>query len=296
MSTTLRGLLLAVITILTATAFLTTAAPATAAPSFVTGTYTWYQGQPTRQLLPVSDHVCVLTRVGGNFRGSGESVRLYHEGGWWKLGGTSSKDGVHATATCFGKAAFTFTADGPWISNEQAIGWRTGTKCINRKLNGEPGDAATYLTGLTGDFAGRGEYGFINQSESGTAPSQIELNACQDHDTYYVRAHAFVAGNWGRVANFIGPGNDTPGPNIQYNKQFGRQTIPSSSTSYAVMAPVDKAMCYLKGVQGKFRGGGEYAEIAPRVVDGVLRWVLTAHRGSDGQVATFALCYARNQG
>ncbi len=61
--------------------------------------HTWQQGEPPVKLIRRDEGFCALTRVTGNFRGYGETVRVYiSDDGYWYLGGDSQQNDV--TADC----------------------------------------------------------------------------------------------------------------------------------------------------------------------------------------------------
>jgi hypothetical protein len=278
-------------------------AAAQADSSWVAGRYTWAQGQPPVRMQPTSAHVCVLTRVGGNFRGAGEAVSVYQANGMWMLGGRSQQDGVNAAATCFRMSSFnTPQGNARWISPEMILSWQVGGDCDNRSITSWWGDAATFLSGISGDFAGDGEYAYVDQSQNGFAPSVINSNACQEGDVYTVQSHAFFAGkpHTGHLPSYIGPDIATGRERVGTVKNVleyytSAADTPFGHEGHTVMAPATSAMCYLTGVKGKLRGDGEYVEIVPETVGGVQRWVLRSSSGQDGTLWGHARCYARNQ-
>jgi len=76
--------------------------------SDVVGPFTWDNTNYTtaRTLMPTSSHVCVLSRVAGDFQGAGETVRVHADAnGWWYLGDPSVQH-VAGTAYCFAKSRF----------------------------------------------------------------------------------------------------------------------------------------------------------------------------------------------
>jgi hypothetical protein len=191
----------------------------------------------------------------------------------------------------------TSTGQERWLSDEHTLPWTPGSKCRFVEGNGWWGDSATFLTGMSGKFKGTGEFALVEQSGTGFAPSRITGNSCQAGPRT-VRAHSFFAGapHSGQPALFIGP-NDNTGPFAKQHRFYARMTL--KGISEQIMAPTDTAMCYLAGVEGKFRGAGEFVDIIPRVVDGVERWILRASNRQklwDGMGVTgFAHCYARTQ-
>ena len=295
--------LVGVVTGLIATAaalMVASSTPAAASdPTFVSGRYFWTQGAAAVPMRPSSTDVCVLTRVAGNFRGAGESVRVYNSGGYWWLSGTSKQDGVNAAATCYRLSGFrTPTGTARWISPEIAAAWTNGGNCVTRQVNSWWGDAATYLSGISGDFAGGGEHGAVEQSANGFAPSVIRGSACQDNDSYAIRAHAFFAGapSSGQVARYVFRTADGIERTLPYDPQAQWfLSAANGNTATYVMAPTDSAMCYLSFIGGKFRGGGEYVDLSPQVIAGVERWVLRVHSQQNDYADGAALCYARNQ-
>lgn len=179
-----------------------------------------------------------------------------------------------------------------------AAAWTNGGSCEAHKSNSWWGDAATFLSGVSGDFAGAGELGSIDQSANGFAPSVIRGNACQDNDSYAIRAHAFFAGapSSGRVARYVFRGPDGIERSLPFDPAMNRVLAASNGgTVTYVMTPTDSAMCYLGFMGGKFRGGGEYIDLSPQVIAGVERWVLRVHSQQDDYADGGALCYARNQ-
>ena len=70
---------------------------ATVMPGASIETRTWSQGEPPVKLIRADEGFCALTKVTGNFEGSGESVQVHvAEDGYWYLDGTSHQAGVCA--------------------------------------------------------------------------------------------------------------------------------------------------------------------------------------------------------
>jgi len=66
----------------------------------LSASFSWSQGQPAVDLGGEANRLCGLTRVAGQFRGGGETVRTSIESASWKLSGTSQQSGVAASASC----------------------------------------------------------------------------------------------------------------------------------------------------------------------------------------------------
>lgn len=70
-------------------------------------TWTWYQSNPAPLLITPDEPLksgygweCFLTRIAGEFQGSGEDVKVYQSGRNWYVAGSSGKSGVRAEARC----------------------------------------------------------------------------------------------------------------------------------------------------------------------------------------------------
>lgn len=66
------------------------------------GPYDWSQGNLATYMGSASNRSCALTRVTGNFEGSGESVHAFVSWDSWYLGGTSVQSSIGGTAYCIG--------------------------------------------------------------------------------------------------------------------------------------------------------------------------------------------------
>lgn len=264
-------------------------------PPFVTQTYTWWQGQARIRMAPVSTHVCVLTRVGGDLEGAGEYVNIGQDsGGYWTLGGASLQSEVNGAARCFRRSQFTSpygTAN--WLSNP-VVNYTFGTDafCGAASSNAWWGDAATYLASVGGDMEGQGESATVRQSTSGWTSSQVAGHTCA---TGWLTdaAYSFFVGR---------PSSGIPATFLSRYDTHGTAGTIAETTSAAadgsdtqLMARTDLAMCYLTEVKGKFRGGAERVEIIPLFTGGLWRWALRTNSGQDDGVSAKARCYARHQ-
>jgi hypothetical protein len=237
----------------------------------------------------------VLTRITGHFQGGGERVILSWDGTTWSLAGASLQQGVSGQATCFKKDLFLASGSSRWNSPTFAPTGVSGKKCVKPTSTTWWGDAGTFLTGLTGNFAGGGEAVSVNQSSGGFTPSVLTVQSCQPFVGGY--AHAFFAGqpSSGKVAQFWGPNGKGPAAVAGEYTVFA-SSLNQSKVTAVQMAPVDEAMCYFTKLGGKFRGGGEFAEITPDFnSQGIKVWVLRVQSlQSDGMTGS-ARCFRRNQ-
>jgi len=246
---------------------------------------------------PASSHVCVLTSVGGEFRGGGEivGVKVHDDDNFWHLELVShAESGVEGTAYCFRKDAFHANGTDRVISpnppfEAQAGDGGGGTDTWN-------GDAATFLAGVSGNFRGGDEHARIVQSSDPATPSKLALGASSD----YLRAwaYSFFAGTWHAAppAKFFQDTQfdldhvniGTPNPDRATLATTGDPAFPPSTTD---------AMCYLTRVQGEFDGTGEWIEIYP-IFDsdiGAERWEFFANGSGDAELFASARCYLKDQ-
>src|SRR5262245_53923796 len=243
--------------------------------------HTWVGGGDTFRTMPLepkSTDVCVLTRVSGKFVGGGESVRVIEgvEDRWFLEVASHQDEAVSGTAYCFKKSRF--TAMGPERLTSPLFEAREGHGV--RTWNG---DAATFLAGVSGHLRGGGEHARIVQSQDGSTPSELGVGSASG----YLKAWAlsFFAGTAGSglPAKFSGG-------------EFKLDHVNIVSPRQVDMAPIDSAMCYFTRLQGKFDGGGEWAEIVPAIDSkGVRRWRLRAQARGESEVFAAARCYLRRQ-
>src|SRR5512136_2170371 len=117
--------------------------------------FAWVAGQPLVKMLPVSEGLCALTGVSGNFRGGGEVVYVTRSGGYWVLGGQSLQDYLWAQAHCIkykdlGKdfANIRYSDQSDWLGCNQQIcyNWETIAPFYYGSCR------AGFLQGVSGDF------------------------------------------------------------------------------------------------------------------------------------------------
>lgn len=109
--------------------------------------YDWAQGQSPIAMGPEANRLCGLTRMAGQFRGSGEVIRTFVETATWKLGGDSQQTGVAASAQCLAWPASTALSpltERSWEQGQAAQDLGTGNR-------------ACVLTLISGSFRGFGE-------------------------------------------------------------------------------------------------------------------------------------------
>jgi hypothetical protein len=230
----------------------------------------------TIALHPASTHVCVLTRISGKFQGGGESAGIFvaPDGVWYLKVENQSDQKVFASAHCFRKDGF--LANGPLRRRSPQFEARG-----HHAVSAWNGHAATFIAGVNGHLRGGGEHARIDQSLDVSTPSKLRVGSAAG----YLRswAYSFFAGTLGAPAKF------------HQGKEFTLDHVNIVSPRSVDMAPVEKAMCYFTRLQGKFDGGGEWAEIVPAFVHHVWRWRLRAQARGESEVFAAARCYLRDQ-
>lgn len=262
-------------------------------PNWAVGPYSWSQYGSTVQMMPTSTHVCVLTRVAGDFDGGGEQVKVYQYGGYWFMGGGSQQSGVGGQAWCFAKNAFVANGSARWNSDDASVWASSGSGCYSGQHNGMWwGDATTFLNGIGGKLRSSGDRAQAIQSNGAYTPSALRVDACSSG---YLIAFgmSFFAGapQSGALAKYWG----------------GIYTVDSSyacANDYGVyeveMAPVNDAMCHFTSIGGggNWDGGAEAVTIYPKIAGGIERWYMQAHSGYCGtsrKTVAQARCYRRDQ-
>ncbi|WP_437672342.1 hypothetical protein [Sorangium sp. So ce131] len=116
---------------------------------------TWTQGQGNVYLGPVTtpdgtERACFLTRVGGDFDGSSESVAITETDGAFWLGGSSRSTGVHARARCIDVTARISRWTG---KDELGVTGKDMPTAIPMTEHSEP-YTHCLLTGIKGELSG----------------------------------------------------------------------------------------------------------------------------------------------
>ena len=246
---------------------------------WATGPIAWAQGDPQHALLATrADNICILTKVGGHFRGGAESVHVYEDGDHWFLGGTSQQAGVNGEAYCFPRNGFIGANANRAVSSRYTLS--IGGSCTIKQGELYNSDAFSFLEGIKGNMAGGGEYARTIQSIIPGNPNIWRGQSCTGSTLTAYARNFRVGPTEDRVARMIGP----------------EHTV-SGDLGYAVMAKVSEAMCAFTRLQGEFRGGGEWAQI--RKGTDPLRgqvWTLSTRTQTDsGKLTASARCFARDQ-
>jgi len=246
----------------------------------------------TMVLKPKATHLCVLTKIAGQFAGLGESVHLTTDNTNWILEGQSQQGGVSASAMCFQRDAFTAAVNGSVnvVRTEFQASINdysdTGRCFFGAKQETAAGNAFTFLEGFSGRLSLGVEDAYVNQSASLDSTSWFAVAACRPSMAW---ARAFRVGDAVHPALFMAP-HGTVGDAVDIPEYR------ASNNGTVEMAPYDKAFCGFTAFGGQFNGGGEsvriYAATGP---DNVRRWMLAASSASGSGTFASARCFARDQ-
>lgn len=233
-------------------------------------------------LDPVATHLCLLTRVQGQFRsGANAAARLWDSGGNWVL---SVAGGVQADAYCFRRRDFERDSDATTLSADV------------RAVSGTPGallgkEAFSFLSGIQGEFYRTGDQVRASQA---SLSSLGRVTAVGNVAGY---GRAFAVGTLaGRIARFF----QADGSISTNTYEFGLKKAPPgvhpqqplATPLTTDMAPTALAACGFSELRGGMWSPKMYWAIEPVTVGGVSTWQLS----TNSPLATsFARCYARNQ-
>jgi hypothetical protein len=197
-------------------------------------------------------------------------------------------------ATCYSLSMFSAASGGvKWLSD--VIEARV--TAANQKLTVPTwkGDAATFLTGIAGNYVGTGEFARVSQNSNPSALSTVTVQSLQSQ-LHLAQAHAFFVGQPGgtHVPLFHGPrgiGSSSAAGEWTFNWQGG-DAFHASPTR---MAKSSEAFCYLTKVTGNWgpaHNGDPWVQIR---LDANLNWVLDAWAPGNYSVNAVAACYKLRQ-
>jgi len=163
-----------------------------------------------------------------------------------------------------------------------------------------PGDFATFVAGMAGEFAGGGEYVTAEQSGSLTENSRIKAQTLTGHylpwpDSSHIWGMGYSVGFVGGTPKLVNLWGFV-------NGAFKRGTINSAGTytfdvstvsgySSYWMADTDRAVCYLSRISGNLDGGGE----GIRIVKNGSQWFLKSWAAGGKAVMGSSRCLAYDQ-
>jgi hypothetical protein len=294
-------------------------------PNFVRGPIN-VAGNQTLDIGGTQTEVCVLTKVTGEFKNTGNRVQLKVVNGRWQLIGAG---GAQGSAHCFKRAAFITAGTSSEIvqgPQQNVLALVYPNDCDEDTTVANMGDAVSYIAEMAGFFGGFGESIAVSQGISRDYPNSLTLRTCYDNVdqalngppaiqsstlTFYSGPPRFTVPM--PPAQFIGPNG--PGGALQKGRADVAGTFKAKRDGFfgaggqsTTMAPAKDAMCVLTRVSGEFDGTGEAAWIDTVTVNGVEMWRLNVQTAGNpcgfldpdcqpqkGGVEAEARCYLRDQ-
>jgi hypothetical protein len=187
--------------------------------------FNWSKGKPGIKMIAGPAGLCVLTKIGGHFFGSGELVGIYvHRDGYWRLEGHAKQPLVAAATSLRCKTP-------PWSPRDLKLyAWRQGEKPV-KIIHKDEGFCV--LASVGGRFEGVGESVHVYLADDGFWYLGGESNQTD------VKATAFSVRFKKKQAVKIST----------YTWNRGGDPVP--------LIKSDEGICFLSGVCGKFAGLGE---------------------------------------
>jgi hypothetical protein len=190
--------------------------------------YTWSAGKPPVEMIPLSQGICVLTRIGGAFYGVGEEIGIGVVGSEWRMAGRAGMDPVASATALLTPGAGTFRAP-------VAYTWKNGDAPV-RMIRTDEGICV--LSGISGGLRGEGEDVRVYPGDDGYwylgGRSGVAL-------TVHALALRPVKANTFRALYSEAVWNPKTGPIKMISK--------------------DEGFCFISGVGGKYEGASEVARV-----------------------------------
>jgi hypothetical protein len=258
-----------------------------------TSTYQW-DTFPSN--VPVQDKLCVISGFYGQFSHPNHYFELYgSDANYWLRQDSAylgEADAGRGSVTCVRHSSFLADAGGVhWLSPWVSVGVDTDLWTLDDS-NLWWGSAASFVSGISGEFAGGGEYVKVFQSTSATKPSILQGRT--EASELDGGGHSYFVGvpQSGKLVKLFG----------YRNGSWVRGTVSSAGTfEYNVgttagfssywLPPRDKAFCYITNVSGNFDGGGERLQIT---VNGS-QWFVKAQSVGGKFLAGSVRCMAYDQ-
>lgn len=258
-----------------------------------TTTYQWdtFPGD-----IRVQDKLCVISGFYGKFEHINHDFTLSSSNDEYYLWQDSMYLGVNGA----GRGSITCVRHSHFLAGDGGVHWLGGPFMVGvdtdlwglDDTNMWWGDAASFVSGIRGEFAGGGEHVRVFQSSSATVPSTLEARTeaseLQGQGTSYfvgvpqsgkrVKLYGYRDGGWIR-------GTVSTAGTFEYNVGT------TAGFSSYWLPPRDKAFCYITNVSGNFDGGGERVQIT---VNGD-QWFVKAQAAAGKFVTGSVRCMAYDQ-
>jgi hypothetical protein len=245
----------------------------------------------------VEEVACGLTTIGGTFKAPEDIVQVTIAEADWVIDGGGTGEHLEAEGYCYRLDGFIkpdqSEAGTPSFSERYSVRppeHPPGT-CLSNSVAMLQQDTFSYLSGLSGELKGLGEYALIEQALELENVNVLWVQGCYSDIVGYSRA--FRLGNWpSRFAKFVNyegeVGNAAQIPAVEVGGD--------ATSDSAILARVDQGMCFLTGIWGGLLSNAERVEIRPERVNGIDVWVLRRLKDSASPgLRGYARCYARDQ-
>jgi hypothetical protein len=190
--------------------------------------YMWSAGKPSVEMIPLSQGICVLTRIGGAFYGGGEEIGIGVVGSEWRLAGRAGMDPVASATALLTPGAGTFRAP-------VAYTWKNGDAPV-RMIRTDEGICV--LSGISGGLRGEGENVRVYPGDDGY---------------WYLGGRSGVALTVHALA--LRP--------VKANtfRALYCEAVWDAKTGPVKMISKDEGFCFISGVAGKYEGASEIARV-----------------------------------
>jgi hypothetical protein len=277
------------------TAFSSNELAPVAGPTFATLRRDYTNPAWINPILNGNQWVCALGRVQGNFQldegWPDASVTVHPTRNEWILTGYDGQAIVGANCVTLNRFSGTIpagqSATTRWVSGELWHNNEAGScNAFLGRRDAWWGDAATFLTGMSGGFYGAGESVNITQNDDPRASSYLWTTLCQGSNEVVGRSIFVGDPSAARQAKFKGPWG------VGSAAATGEYSVDRNAVN---MARLDEAFCYFTSIRGAFAGGGEKAEI--KIVtdsSGTQLWSMSTV-SQQGELTAKARCYMYDQ-
>jgi hypothetical protein len=255
---------------------------------------TTYQWNTFPDDMPIQEKLCVVSGLYGGFAGYYDRFELLT---WASYPNYDLRQNDLGLGTSSGRGSITCTRYTNFLHDAGGVRWLGTGWGATEWGGGSPkmwwGDAASFLMGIQGEYAGGGEVAKVIQSTGATTPSVLDIvgeafdNNGAHGNSYFVgipgsgklvRLYGYRDGSWVRGS-------------VKSSATFEFNVSTTSGFSSYWLPPRDRAFCYLTRVGGEFDGGGERLQIT---VEGD-NWFLRAQAAAGKHVAGAVRCMAYDQ-
>lgn len=260
-----------------------------------TTTYQWNE-EPAAG-VSLQDYLCVASSIYGKFEHENHEFDVEHGSSTW---GMRTDPAMYLSPNDTGRGAMTCVRHSAFVPDDGGVHWISGnfsafgdTDFIaHTDTNMWWGTAASFVSGISGEFNGGGEYVRVTQSTDGYAPSVISAET--QASVLDGLGYSYFVGvpKSGKLVNLYGYKNGSwVRGNVLSSGTFEYPVNTQAGYSSYWLPPRDKAFCYFTRVSGNFDGGGEQLRIT---VNGG-QWFVSAQSGGGKYVAGRVRCMAYDQ-